>query len=88
MSANLRLIYHSIYNFEFFIFIMATRSTDSRLSILLESPGQEHLSIKRTRLPTHNQVLLCHFSHIEKFRSEDNTRHHSTKLSFLRRQIS
>ena len=70
MSANLRLIYHSIYNIAFFIFLMTTRSTDS----LLESPGQEHLSIKGTRLPTHNQVLLCHLSHIEKFRSEDNTR--------------
>ena len=72
MSANLVLIYHSIYNFEFFNFIMATRSTDSHLSILLESIRQEHLSIKGTRLPTH--YLLCHLSHIEKFQSEDNTR--------------
>ena len=53
---------------------MATRSTDRRLSILLETPGQEHLSIKGTRLPTHNQVLLCHLSYIEKYRSDDNTK--------------
>ena len=70
MSDSLRLIYCSIHNIEFFIFLMTTRSTDS----LLESPGQEHLSIKGTRLPTHNQVLLCHLSHIENFQSEDNTR--------------
>ena len=63
---------------------MATRSTDSRLSILLESPGPEHLSIKGTRLPTHNQVLLCYLSHIEKFRSEDNTRQNNCSVPSAR----
>ena len=63
---------------------MATRSADSRLSILLESPGQEHLSINGTRLPTHNQVLLCHLSHIEKFRSKDNTRQNNCSVPSAR----
>ena len=59
---------------------MTTRSTDS----LLESPGQEHLSIKGTRLPTHKQVLLCHPSHIEKFWSEDNTRQNNCSVPSAR----
>ena len=63
---------------------MATRSADSRLSILLESPGQKHLSINGTRLPTHNQVLLCHLSHIEKFRSKDNTRQNNCSVPSAR----
>ena len=53
---------------------MATISSDTRLSILLETPGPQHLSISGTRLPTHNQVLLCYLSHIEKFRREDCTK--------------
>ena len=61
---------------------MATRSTDSHLSILLESIRQEHLSIKGTRLPTH--YLLCHLSHIEKFQNEDNTRQNNCSVPSAR----
>ena len=31
---------------------MATRSSDSRLHILNETPGEQHLNITGTRLPT------------------------------------
>ena len=41
-------------------------------------------SIKGTRLPINNQVLLCHLSHIEKFRSEDNTRQNNCSVPSAR----
>ena len=41
-------------------------------------------SIKGTRLPIDNQVLLCHLSHIEKFRSEDNTRQNNCSVPSAR----
>ena len=48
---------------------MATRQADTRLDILLETPGPQHLCISGTRLPTYNQVLLCFLAHCEKFQS-------------------
>ena len=47
----------------------ATRQADSRLDILLETPGTQHLCISGTRLPTYNQVLLCYLAHLEKLQS-------------------
>ena len=49
--------------------IMATRNSDTRLDIILESPGSEHLRISGIRLPTYNQVLLCYLAYCEKFRN-------------------
>ena len=54
---------------------MATRKCDTRLSILTETPGLQHLEIHGNRLPTYNQVLLCYLSHMEKKRLEDTTKH-------------
>ena len=58
---------------------MSTRSCEKRLSILTETPGFQHLEIHGNRLPTYNQVLLCHMSHLKKSRLEDTTR--NVKLS-------
>ena len=46
-----------------------TRQEDTRLDILLETPGPQHLCINGTRLPTYNQVHLCFLAHCEKLQS-------------------
>ena len=48
---------------------MATRQADTRLDILLETPGPQHLCINGTILPTYNQVLLCYLAHCKKLQS-------------------
>ena len=70
---------------------MATRNSDTRLDILLESPGSEHLRISGTRLPTYNQVLLCYLAYCEKFRNEDSTKHakiYAPSLNAVMEQVS
>ena len=52
----------------------SARGSDTRLGILLETPGPEHLTITGTRLPTYNQVLLYYMVNIEKLRREDTTK--------------
>ena len=44
---------------------MATRSADKRLSVLLETPGEEHRNISGCKLPTFKQVLLCFLAHLD-----------------------
>ena len=53
---------------------MATRSSDTRLDILLESPGPENVHINGTRLLTYNQVLLCFLANFEHLRLQDSTK--------------
>ena len=70
---------------------MATRNSDTHLDILLETPGSQHLSISGTRLPTHNQVLLCYLAHCENFRSEDSTKNakvYAPSLNAVVEQVS
>ena len=70
---------------------MATRNSDTRLDILLESPGSEHLRISGTRLPTYNQVLLCYLAYCEKFRNEDSTKNakiYAPSLNAVMEQVS
>ena len=64
---------------------MSTRSSDTRLDILPETPGSQHQSITGTRLPTYNQVLLCYLAHLEKLRREDVT--NNVKLTQLTSNI-
>ena len=59
---------------------MATRGKDSRLDILETSPGEEHLNIKGSKLPTYNQVLLCYLSKLNQLRQEDSCK--NSKLSW------
>ena len=54
--------------------IMATRSCDKRLSVLTETPGFHHLEIHGNKLPTYQQVLLCHLSHMDKMQLENSTK--------------
>ena len=44
---------------------MVTRSANKRLSVLLETPAQEHCNISGCKLPTYKQVLLCFLAHID-----------------------
>ena len=60
---------------------MATRASDTRLSVLHDTPGTEHLQICGVRLPTYNQVLLCYLAHMDKHRREDKSK--MMKLSRL-----
>ena len=48
---------------------MATRQADTRLDILLETPGPQHLCISGIRLLTYNQVLPCYLVHCGKLQS-------------------
>ena len=53
---------------------MTTRSNNTKLDLLLASPGEEHLAISGRKLPTYKQVLLCFLAHREKCRREDETK--------------
>ena len=53
---------------------MATRSSNSKLKLILESPGEDHLVITGRKLPTYKQVLLCFLAHSEKCRREDSSK--------------
>lgn len=53
---------------------MATRSTDSKLPILLETPGIDDLKICGSRLPSVKQVLFCFMANLEKMRQDDPTK--------------
>ena len=46
------------------------RSSNNYLNILSKSPGNEHLEITGSRLPTYEQVLLCFLSTKEKLNHE------------------
>ena len=50
------------------------RSSNTRLSVLSTSPGEQHLQISGTKLPTYEQVLLCYMATMEKLRAEDSTK--------------
>ena len=62
---------------------MATRGSDSRLDILPETPGTQHLGISGTRLPTYNQVILCYLANFEKLRREDSTRQNEITVTVV-----
>lgn len=47
---------------------MSTRTSDKRLSVLPETPGQEHYEISGCKLPTYKQVLLCYLAHFERLK--------------------
>ena len=53
---------------------MSTRSADSKLCILLETPGHESVKICGSQLPTYKQVLFCFLINLEKLRNEDKTK--------------
>lgn len=59
---------------------MATRCKDSKLDILPESPGEHHLKITGSKLPTYNQVLLCYLAKVNELRLADSSK--NTKLSY------
>ena len=59
---------------------MATRAKDPKLDILLESPGEEHLNITGSKLPSYNQVLLCYLAKLNQLRNEDSSK--NTKLTW------
>ena len=44
---------------------MSTRSSDKFLQVLPVSPGHDHLEISGSKLPSHEQVLLCVLSHMK-----------------------
>ena len=67
---------------------MATRSSDSRLQILKETPGKQHLHIPGSRLPTYNQVLLCYIAHREKLRLEDSSKMQPVKKLAIKPTIN
>ena len=50
--------------------IRHTRSNDTCLQILEESPGPQHLEISGNKLPNGSQVLLCYIANLEKSRRE------------------
>ena len=50
---------------------METRSSDSCLDILIESPANQHLKINGSKLPTFNQVLLCYLAKLKELREHD-----------------
>ena len=47
---------------------MSTRSKHCKIDLLLESPGEEHLVILGSKLPTYKQVLQCFLAHSDKIR--------------------
>ena len=57
------------------------RSCDNRLNVLSVSPGEQHLEITGSKLPTYEQVLLCYMATMRKFRAEDGTK--NTKLTAI-----
>ena len=67
-------------------YILATsRSSDTCLSILLETPGIEYLQICGMGLPTYGQVLLCYLAHIL---VKNTAKEDSSKRMKLSRQSS
>ena len=44
---------------------MAIRSADKRLSLLQQTPEQEHRDISGCKLPTFKQILLCFLAHLD-----------------------
>ena len=67
---------------------MATRSSNSRLQILNETPGQQCLNIAGTRLPTNKQVLLCYIATSDKMRQEDISKNNPVKKLALKSVIN
>ena len=67
---------------------MATRSSDSRLQILNETPGEQHLHIPGSRLPTYNQVLLCYIAHRDKLRLEESSKMQPVKKLAIKSTIN
>ena len=57
-----------------YVFKMKTRSKDTHLFILPESPGLEFLEITGSKLPSHRQVLLCFISKKDNSRLVDGTK--------------
>ena len=46
------------------------RSSNKFKNILSQSPSDEHLQIKGSKLPTHEQVLLCFLANLKKLKDE------------------
>ena len=54
--------------------VMLTRSKNTKLNLLQETPGSQHLSIEGRKLPTYRQILLCFIAHRDKLRREDGSK--------------
>ena len=67
-----------------------TRSKDTCLQILDDSPGPQHLEITGNKLPNGNQVLLCYIANLEKLRREGvkNKSHKRVASSIVAKQIA
>ena len=65
-----------------FFLNMSTRSADSKLCILPETPGPESVKICGAPLPTYKQVLFCFLINLEKLRNEDKMKNQKATRSF------
>ena len=54
--------------------VTPTRSWNTKLNLLQETPGSQHLSIEGRKLPTYRQIMLCFIAHRDKLRQEDGSK--------------